>query len=136
MWSKGSTCNPPLKTMADNFIGPWGTLDFHLPLGVLIQMGFLKFSSHFREWWRGWGHNKVFSTCGGWMESVLHWPKISYPSHRERKILPRPPLPNCYSPHQGFILPNPLNSTFLLKIFYQSMIMTSKMHWSITWTVI
>ena len=36
----------PQVTGGGSFIGPWGTLDFHLPLGgELSQMGGLKFST-------------------------------------------------------------------------------------------
>ena len=41
----------------DNFIGPWGTLNFHLPLRGLAKWGF-KFSTLFA------GDNRVFSISG------------------------------------------------------------------------
>ena len=58
----------PQGRLGDNFIGPWGTLNFHLPLGAggvgglggLSQMGVLKFFTfegeqrdfpHGGEWW-------------------------------------------------------------------------------------
>ena len=79
--------SPPPGRWGDNFIGPLGTLHFHLPLG----------------------ENTVFSTGG--MERVPpHWPKITPPPPNfyspHQWFLPPSHLPL-----------NLLNSTFLLKIF-------------------
>ena len=48
------------------FYWAWGTLNFHLSLGGLSQMGGLKLSTFF------WGDNRVFSPWG--MEGVPHPP--------------------------------------------------------------
>ena len=53
----------PQEDGADNFIGPWGTLNFHQPPGVgLSQMGGLKFLTFLG------GDNRIFST--GWNGGV------------------------------------------------------------------
>ena len=50
----------PQGRLGDNFVGPWGTLNFHLPLWGLSQMGVLKFFTfegeqqdflYGGEWW-------------------------------------------------------------------------------------
>ena len=55
----------------DNFIGPWGTLNFHLPLGGLAKWVF-KFSTLF-------GGTTGFSLLVGWREPLNHTPPT--PSH-------------------------------------------------------
>ena len=121
MLSNHEILTPTPGRWGDNFMGPWETLNFHLPpLGELSQMEGLKFSTLFYgEGGDGRGCNRVFST-GGWRESILTGPKLL--------ISPIGKVFPIDSPHQRFIPPNPLNSTFLLKTFFQSRIMTSKMH--------
>ena len=112
---------PHPRKMGGQFYGTLGDLKFSpTPLGELSQMEGLKFSTLFYgEGGDGRGCNRVFST-GGWRESILTGPKLL--------ISPIGKVFPIDSPHQRFIPPNPLNSTFLLKTFFQSRIMTSKMH--------
>ena len=62
VWNHGNPPPPPpQEDEGYNFIGPWGTLNFYLPLGVLTQMGGLKSFTLFF----GRGGNKVFWGDGG-----------------------------------------------------------------------
>ena len=107
--------------MVGQFFGPWGILNFHLQLdgGGLSQMEGLKFSTLLGD------NNKVFSTGG--MEGVPTLLAKNYSSLPPGKVSP------VDSHHQIFIAPTkglfprtPLNSSFLMKKFFQSSIMTSK----------
>ena len=71
----------PQEDEVDNFIGPWGTLNFHQPPGVgLSQMGGLKFLTLL-------GGTTGFSLLGGMGESLPHWPK----THSSLPHLEKPP---------------------------------------------
>ena len=68
----------PQEDEVDNFIGPWGTLNFHQPPGVgLSQMGGLKFLTLLRG-----GDNRVLSI--GWNGGV------STPQAKN-SLIPSPP---------------------------------------------
>ena len=110
-----------------HFCQALGDLKFSPTPRGLSQMGCLKFSTF-------GGDNRVLST-EGYRESLPHWPKCLIPP--TRKSLPSSlPPPNFYLPSPKVHSPSQLNLLFLLKIFFQSSIMTSKIHWSIKWTVI
>ena len=93
---------PPLLGRWDNFMGPWRTLNFHLPLWGLSQMGELKFSTRF------WGDSRLFSNGG--TERVLPLLAKSYSFLPPEKVFPEDSPHQIFIPiHQRFIPPNPLN---------------------------
>ena len=78
------SCPLPPGRWGHNFIGLWGTLNFHLPQVGLSQIGGLKFSTFGGRGELGGCSNRVFST-GGWREFLTHLQKIAHPSHWEKK---------------------------------------------------
>ena len=89
------TGNPHPKKMGDNFIGPWGTLNFHLPLGRLSKMWGLKSFTLLR------GGTTRLSLLGGMGVSTSPTgQKFTHPFFTRKSAPPT----NFYLPHQTFNL--------------------------------
>ena len=117
-----------------NFIGSWGPLNFHLPLGGLAKWGF-----------------KIFHTFlggGGGQQGFLYWGDGGSLFSNGQKLLippigkslpsrlPPPPTKFLFPLTKGSS-PQPTKFNFSIEnIFFQSNIMISKIHWFIKWTVI
>ena len=87
--------SPTLRKMGgDDFIEPWGTLKFYLPLEGLSQMGGKIFYT--------FGGGTRFSLLRGWAEFLLHRQKYTHPSPT-RKSPPSRLTPKLSFPHQRFI---------------------------------
>ena len=76
--------NPPPGRWGDNFVRPWETLNFHLPLGGLAKWG---------------GGVKILHTFGGMTTGFSLLGDGGSPSPTGQKSLKN------YSPHKRFILP-------------------------------
>ena len=109
----GYTWNPPSPPgrWVDNFIAPWGTLNFHLLLwgvGAQPNKGFKIFHDFF-----GGEIQQGFLCCGYRGSHSHHSPtgqKLLLPP--TKKSLPsRLPIPNFYYPHQIFIPPHDITPT-------------------------
>ena len=96
----------PLEDGGDNFIVPWGTLNFHLFMVELSQMGGLKIFRLF------WGDNGVFSTGGMGRVSAPLTKNLLSP-RQPVKILPsRQKVPHLYTNKQ-FSCYNPPYKIFI-----------------------
>ena len=103
---------PPTRKMGGQFSWALENLKFSPTPGGFSQIGGLTFSTLLGE-----GGATGFSRLGDGGSPSPTDQKLLIPP--TRKSLPsRLPLLNFYCPHQRFILLNPLNSTFLLKIFF------------------
>ena len=94
---------PPQEDEGYNFVGPWGTLNFYLPLGVLTQMGGLKSFTLF--FWEGGQQGFL----GGWGSPSPTGQKFTHPSPT-RNSPPVDSPPNFYYPPPK--VHPPLNSNF------------------------
>ena len=111
------TWNPPPPAAGGG--GGGGGVQFYAALGDLKfspTLGGAQPNRGFKIFYTFVG-TTAFSLLGGWRESLPHWPKATHPSHQEKSPQQTPPT-NFLFPHQSFIPPNPLNSIFLLKIYF------------------
>ena len=108
--------SPPRK-MGDNFIGPWGILNFHLPLGVHSQIRGLKSFTFF--FFGGGGGQQGFLYWGHGWGPTPHGQKSTHPSHTRKS----PPVdsPQIFTPctkgstptKYHFSCYNPIKTSFL-----------------------